>query len=470
MRKLNLQKLIKGAMMVSAASMMLLAGCAKDGNNGLDGANGATGPAGANGKDASETCKLCHNPAVVDSIATIFQLSKHEYGTTAEEEAGNTGCTPCHAQEAFKYVCKNNVSTAFIQDPATLKWSNPYATVAGSAYGNLGCFTCHSNLHTTYAYSDLTTFTTVAAVPMTMWGGTKTINLTQDGGKSNLCVKCHQPRPIAISTSMSIAGQTSTSSFADTANRGKWLDYTKLASAPTAIFYDSALATTITQPVTPSYRTHVHYGAVGAVVAGMGGVEFNGTMAYASSSHASQASCEDCHMAPVTGAAGSHSFKAKGNFNGCNNASCHTSAGGLMSSTNADFTNIRTEIKGLIATLGGKLKEGGVEIMNKNGDATTNLWYGYTTANYDGYLNVYDPVNNPNGPTYNTGSFRYMGSTSSWTTAQKATNAAFPKLHLTNAQMGAIINMQFAIREYSLGVHNYKYIKALLTNSIAILP
>jgi hypothetical protein len=35
--------------------------------------------------------------------------------------------------------------------------------------------------------------------------------------------------------------------------------------------------------------------------------------------------------------------------------------------------------------------------------------------------------------------------------------------------MGAMINFQFCLREYSLGIHNFKYSKALLQNSIEAL-
>jgi len=40
---------------------------------------------------------------------------------------------------------------------------------------------------------------------------------------------------------------------------------------------------------------------------------------------------------------------------------------------------------------------------------------------------------------------------------------------ITNAQFGAIINFQLCLREYSLGIHNLDYTKALLTNSLAVL-
>jgi hypothetical protein len=40
----------------------------------------------------------------------------------------------------------------------------------------------------------------------------------------------------------------------------------------------------------------------------------------------------------------------------------------------------------------------------------------------------------------------------------------FPKLLMV--QTGAIINFQFCLREYSLGIHNTKYVKALSVNTV----
>src|SRR5665647_3446596 len=82
---------------------------------------------------------------------------------------------------------------------------------------------------------------------------------------------------------------------------------------------DAALATTTgvvydgnptgtTNIIKPSYRTHTHYGAIGAVYAGMGGVEFPGTLAYTSSAHTQSASCVDCHMGTMVGRSGGHTF------------------------------------------------------------------------------------------------------------------------------------------------------------------
>jgi hypothetical protein len=426
--------------------------CVKQGPMGLTGANGKDG---ANGVDANETCKMCHNPTKVDLIAEQFTLSKHEYGEAAFGEAGTVGCDPCHTQEGFKYVVKNNVSTVFTLNATTGKYVNPYSTIASAAYGPLTCGTCHSSIHNTYNSSDLPSLTTVAAVPMTMWGGAKTMDLKADGGTSNLCVKCHQPRPFT------------------NALTGNVLDYAALASNPAGIVFDGN-PTGKTNIIKPSYRTHTHYGTVGAVYAGMGGVEFPGALPYTSSQHTTVASCANCHMgakggeSDLVGRAGGHTFNAVGNFTTCNATGCHTTA--ITASNTTYWVNPRNEIKTLLATLAAKLTINGVEIMNRNGDSASNLWYGITAQNYDGYLNVYDPITNPTAQTYNASSFKYVGTPpATWSKDQLDYNATLPTITLTNAQMGGLINFQMCLRDYSLGIHNFAYTKALLTNTIAKL-
>jgi len=439
----NFSKLL----LFATAVLFAATSCVKEGPMGLKGDTGAAGTNGTNGKDANETCKVCHKSTSVDLISTQFQFSKHEYGEAAFEEAGNTGCTPCHAQEAFKYVVANNVPSTFTLNTTTGKFVNNYATASSAAYGEIGCSTCHSALHTTYGTADLA-FTTVAPVPMTMWGGAKVIDLKADGGRSNLCVKCHQPRPFT------------------NALTGNVLDYNALATTTGMVFDGNPSGTT--NIIKPSYRTHTHYGAIGAVYAGMGGVEFSGTLPYTNSAHTQAASCSDCHMGSMVGKSGGHTFSAAGKFDGCNVAGCHTTA--ITSSSTTLWTNPRNEIKTLLASLAAKLTVGGVEIMNRNGDSATNLWYGITTNNYDGYLNIYDPITNTTAQTYNAKSFKYVGTPpSTWSAEQIAYNATLPTITLSYAQMGAIINFQLCLRDYSLGIHNFAYTKALLTNSIAKL-
>jgi len=424
--------------------MFVTSSCVKEGPMGL---TGNTGADGTNGKDANETCKLCHTATKVDMIATQFEFSKHSYGEAAFSESGTVGCAPCHTQEGFKYIVANKVPATFTLNAATGKYANDYNDIPSAAYGEIGCSTCHSALHTTYGTADLA-FTSVAPVPMTMWGGTKTIDLKADGGKSNLCVKCHQPRPFT------------------NALTGNVLDYNALATT-TGVVYDGN-PTGTTNIIKPSYRTHTHYGAIGAIYAGMGGVEFQGTLPYTSSAHTQAASCVDCHMGTMVGRSGGHTFSAAGKFDGCNVTGCHATA--ITASSTTLWLNPRNEIKALLVSLAAKLTVGGVEIMNRNGDSATNLWYGITANNYDGYLNVYDPITNPTAQTYNASSFRYVGTPpATWSADQKAYNATLPILTLSNAQMGALINFQLCLRDYSLGIHNFAYTKALLTNTIAKL-
>jgi len=426
-----------------------------------EGPMGKTGPAGADGKDgvdASTTCTECHNPATVELAATEFEFSKHSYGEAAFEESGNVGCTPCHASEAFQYVCKNNVPSTFTMG-ADNRWTNNYNTIATAAIGEITCVTCHSSLHTTYTSADIPALTTVAPVSMTFFGGAKEINLTQGGGISNLCVKCHQPRP-----------------FTNSNTNKNVLNYDSLKNFPAVIFYDAAQANGLNK-IKPGYRTHTHYGTAGAIFAGKGGVEF-GT-GYTNSLHTTKATCQDCHMSTQTGRAGGHTFVAKGNFTGCNVEGCHIDAPITAATTTKYWKQTRDNVKSLLDQLAAKLTKVAtidgntvtVDILNRNKDTESNMWAALTTNSYDGYLNIYDPITNPSVQTYNASSFQYTGTPpSTWSQAQKDYNATLPKITLPNAQMGALINFQLCLRDYSLGIHNTTYTTTLLTNTLAALP
>jgi hypothetical protein len=456
--------LLAAGMMVTAASLIFTA-CTKegpagpqgpngtDGTNGTNGTDGTNGTNGTDGKDANETCKICHTATVVDAIAVEFQMSKHGWGSAAFEEAGNPSCGPCHEQKAYIYVVKNNIPSTFTFNGTTGKWVNDYSSVYSDAIGAISCWTCHSSLHTTYDTADIA-LTTTAAVPMTMWGGAKIINLTQKDGESNLCVKCHQPRPL-----------TATAAY-DPSSR--LINYDSIKNYPTLMFYDST-AGAVNKNVRPSYRMHVHYGVVGAVYAGVGGIEFAGPRTYENSTHTTLASCQDCHMAePMYGVAGGHAFNMRNgietalsssttwNFAGCNQTGCH--ADNPLDANSSTFKDTRSEVKTLLDQLAATINAigGGTDILHK-ANAPDNLWAGITTNNYDGYLDIYDASSNPEGYWRNPG-------------LNTPTNNAKPKFpSLTNARMGAMINFQFCLREYSLGIHNTKYVKALLANSIAIL-
>ena len=130
------------------------------------------------GKDANESCKECHNPGVVETKITEFEFSKHEYGEAAFEEAGNTGCTPCHTSGCIPVCLSKQYSFNFHSCSAQANIEMIILYSDNSALGEFTCFTCHSNLHTTYTGADFQPLTRTAPVAMTMWKGTKTINLT----------------------------------------------------------------------------------------------------------------------------------------------------------------------------------------------------------------------------------------------------------------------------------------------------
>jgi len=135
-----------------------------------------------------------------------------------------------------------------------------------------------------------------------------------------------------------------------------------------------------------------------------------------------------------------------------------------MIATDTGYINTRARTTSLLTQIAGLLKSNGVEIMHKNPNRSTNIFAEITTAGYDGYLDIYDPSTNPSGHIKN------PAPAGSWTPTQTSTNAALPALiTLNNAKMGAIINFQLCVREYSLGIHNPTYIRALLTNTLATL-
>ncbi len=434
--------------MMLVAVVMVISACTKEGPQGPA---GPAGKDGTNGKDANETCKICHAKDVVDAIAVEFEMSKHNWGIAAFEEAGNASCGPCHEHKAFVYVIDNNIPAEFVFNTTTKRWVNQYSSVASAAIGAIGCYTCHNQLHTTYGAEDIV-LTTTAPVPMTMWGGAKVINLPADDGSSHLCVRCHQPRPLVATATYDPSSRL--------------INYDSLKNFPNVVFYDTTAGAKNVN-IRPSYRMHVHYGTVGAVVAGMGGIEFAGSKTYANSAHTAAASCSDCHQAyPMTGVAGGHAFNVRNaiesplsasttwNFNGCNTEGCHIAS--PIDANSAYFKDVRAEIKTLLDELAAKINAcgGGVDILHKE-SAATNLWAGITTNNYDGYTDIYDASANPDG---------YWRNPAGPNTSPNKDKPKFPKL--LNVQMGALINFQFCLREYSLGIHNTKYVKALLTNSI----
>lgn len=368
-------------------------------------------------KFLQDQCDKCHNPSVVEARLSEYSKSRHFRGRSFRR--ARTGeCAPCHTHEGFLDVIKNNTSAEFKADP-----KNPSAFIncfvasdSSLVYpGPIICFTCHSSVHTRHTPDEFYPLTSTRPVPMTMWGGSKTISFRRD--ISNLCAKCHQPRPV-ISPS------------------GKPIDYSGLTGEKSSVF----------NAATFSYDTGIHFGTQAAIFSGIGAVEFGS--GYSNSAHTEKASCTDCHMSEPSNSGGGHTFIAKGNFNGCNKAGCHSS----RNESDPELKKVLNEINSGILKLGEKLDRISEPGILKKDTAT---------GVFTGYPDIYDPQFNPNG--------KYRSpSTAGWNEGDINHNSSLPPFpQLSNAQFGAFLNFQMVLRDGSKGIHNYNYTRRLIKKSIS---
>ena len=168
--------------------------------------------------------------------------------------------------------------------------------------------------------------------------------------------------------------------------------------------------------ITSSYWG-THYGVESIMLNGSDGVEFPGSLPYESTNHKAVASCGTCHMAAGHGTeTGGHTFRPMSeagvpNVTGC--LACHPGI------TNFDVNGVQTHIHELFLELEHKLME------HKLIDATFHAI----------------PWNNA------------AGTGAKWTTEQA----------------GAVFNFLLIEYDASYGVHNHKYAKALLVNTLEVV-
>lgn len=179
------------------------------------------------------------------------------------------------------------------------------------------------------------------------------------------------------------------------------------------------------------FRWGPHYGVNANVIAGVGGFEIPGPEAYPSTNphnNLIKDGCVTCHMASsIYSVVGGHSFKMENELEGtevqnvsaCANANCHPGA------TKFDIDGKVTEIKGLIAQLRQILIDKGLLDVSRN----TN---GNVLSEY-----IMLPGNKPK--------------------------------KFSSLEAGAVLNYLIIAKDRSNGIHNYKYAKALLVNTINAL-
>jgi len=174
-----------------------------------------------------------------------------------------------------------------------------------------------------------------------------------------------------------------------------------------------------------------HHGPQANVLAGTGFVEFEGSVSYpevGSENHLSQASCTGCHMAefnkvegvgsygqPVEVGQGGHSYIPS--LKACND--CHTGAD-LSASDHFDYGGVRTDIQDRLDALRERLIELGTIVVTVDDDGK-NVYSAYTE-----------------GP-----------------------------VPILNAR--AYFNWHGIDEDRSTGVHNLKYVRAILINTLAVL-
>lgn len=371
----------------------LLSSC--EGPAGADGQNGRDGTDGTDGVNAGTTCVECHNDQglIVDHQAQVA-YSMHTAGTTIEE-SGRNSCAPCHSSQGFLDVLAFN--------PPLSAYNTSKLISSPVKIGD--CYTCHK-IHENGDHTDWA-LTGGESFHMLIDSANLVINR---GELNNLCSRCHQPR--------------------------------KASPMPNMTALNDPLNIT-------SYRYGPHYGAQGAMAAGMGGILLAGSASYTQADNPHQdASCADCHMLKSGPFAGGHTWGMTDVVSGAENMEackqCHPN-----SDTNFDINGGQTEIENLLAQLGNSL----------------DAYLEKEDGKYTGYLDIYDPISNSNG--------RYQAKAGSgWSQEQKDANALLPLLKdagFTNLHGAAFIDFVMVTKDHSLGIHNPPYIHALLQNAIESL-
>jgi hypothetical protein len=163
-----------------------------------------------------------------------------------------------------------------------------------------------------------------------------------------------------------------------------------------------------------------HYATQANIFTGIGPVEIPGSMVYLNSAHTTHVKdgCITCHMSPSTGNwAGGHQMSVKYNtssgadayqYTGCLASGCHESSSTVTALINPN----RIEIQGLMEELNNTLQSKG--LLNASGLIPT------------------------------------------------------PKT-MTQLEAAAILNYKFVYGDQSYGAHNYRYVKALIINTIESL-
>ena len=297
------------------ASVLSLMSCKGDqgdigptGSTGSTGTTGDTGPAGPQGW-GTQDCASCHTSQLI--AAKQFQWEHSVHATGGHYERNTTTCAVCHTSQGFL----ERAATGAQETAATIEDPLPQ-----------NCYTCHQ-IHTTYTSAD---WAFTQPNPVTLWYGGQTL----DFGKANICISCHQSRPI-------------TPSLPDPTTGG-------------------------TVNITSS-RYGPHHGPQGVMLPGLNGYQVAGPEPYQNSAHtlllanSTKNACIVCHMGTAQGSAvGGHSFNVSNEETGAINTAACIECHAVPSETTALVDDRQAQIDALLEELRLKLVDRG--LLNATSD------------------------------------------------------------------------------------------------------
>jgi len=428
-----------------------LQGCSHDDYIPVPGPTGADGTNGTNGVNGTTSCETCHSVAHKQPIADAFKLSghdagipingvltKHVYGgyykgtnngnTTFSDGSLNSDrafCSQCHSQEGY-------VDNA--------KYGKPNST----GYNNvtsISCEGCHGTTHRSFNFTTdgndfglkQITATTQKTFPQF------TLNASPTGGKStsNTCVTCHQIRPDAngyykrpVIESAEVDGNGAVV-INNTTGGLMYRFWSKRMLAKAMPGYPAG---------TTNYKAYANTG-IGAhespnadIWMGITGVDIEGSTTHLpaakSAAHYKSNSCVTCHQdTPKAGSVTTGSHTLAISYQSC--ATCHTSA-----------ANAETMVTTFHAEYDKSLNDLRLALSAKTA---------YFTTSSSGSIGIKFPTLPA-----------VTGSTDP--TVWFVTREDFP---LKYAQ--AYWNFKMLNGDFSKGVHNPLYVRALFKNSIEAL-
>jgi len=371
------------------------------------GTNGANGVDGENGIAGTASCVACHNESHRAEIDASYLLSGHKAGGAVSYAGGRNGCAQCHSNEGYiDYITTGSTASGYTGQTA------------------IGCTTCHES-HSTFDFeTDGNDFALRSFDPVTLIvDASYTVDF---GDTSNNCASCHQPR-------------TATPTSGD----GEFM--------------------------VSSAHWGPHHGPQTTLLEGIQGANIVGSTAYpipGTATHRTGSSCVSCHMGTTTdGNDGGHSWAPTDNA--C--TECHSDPEAKISSLAsvldpamitlaAQLENVvgweyeyyvLRDINGdPILTSRGALifaDENNVELADDDDEFLVKV----LDINGDPVINEVHAIIHDGHP--NNGS--------------QGKGAYF-----TILEAQAAWNYLFVQEDKSAGLHNPKYAKALIANSIEALP